>query len=116
MKTVTEHIRDSILKRVFGNGYKTADGPLKILDKQMCWKFLGLMGNRMIQGYFRYGYYKEHHRDLPQGIEDRLKLYRETKNKEYLLDIGNFAMIEFDHPFLEDTYFESVDDGVHVPD
>ena len=42
-----------------------------------------------------------HKVDAIASLRKRLHLYEETGNAEYLVDVANFAMIEFMHPSHE---------------
>lgn len=80
-------------------------------------QFETFMRNRLIMGAIRYG--KLHKPGKPiydrvESIHKRLQLYQETGNQEYLVDIANFALLEFEegkHPL---KHFSSVDDGIHA--
>jgi hypothetical protein len=57
------------------------------------------MRNRMTVGCYRYGNLNDP--DKPEynrigSIEKRLKQYKKTHNKEYLIDIANLCMCEFE--------------------
>lgn len=39
--------------------------------------------------------------------EERLRLYRETDNTEWLVDLANFAMIEYMHPSHPQAHFRA---------
>lgn len=41
------------------------------------------------------------------SAEERLRLYRETGNTEWLVDLANFAMIEFMHPSHPQAHFRA---------
>lgn len=61
--------------------------------------FIMYMKNRMIQGPFRYGFFRD--RDQPNydritSIQKRVKAYKQTRNSEFLVDIANLCMIEFE--------------------
>lgn len=90
----------------------------KLRVSQMSGKFIELMENRMILGTMRYGRWQEN-RDKGvkynrvASIRKRLDLFEKTGNTEYLVDVANLAMIEFeisDHP---NKHFSPVDDGDH---
>jgi hypothetical protein len=62
--------------------------------------FIQGMLNRMVHGFIKYGHLKRKE-DAPDSIkclEDRLKLYKKTGNTEWLIDVANFAMMEFKVP------------------
>lgn len=83
-------------------------------------EFEKLMRNRLLLGSIRYG--RMGHGSIPKGkprydrvnsIIKRIKLFEETGNAEYLVDVSNFALLlyeERDHP---NFHFESIDDGIH---
>ena len=41
------------------------------------------------------------------SAEERLRLYRETGNTEWLVDLANFAMIEYMHPSHPQAHFRA---------
>ena len=42
-------------------------------------------------------------------IQERLDLYNKTHNLEYLVDIANFAMLEYKHPSYPDASYTPQD-------
>lgn len=92
----------------------------KLANEQMSSRFIELMTNRMALGTLRYGRWQDNKKngvkyDRVGSIRKRLQLFEETGNSEYLVDIANFAMIEFeisDHPNLH--FSPKDDDGEHV--
>lgn len=42
-------------------------------------------------------------------IKERLELYEETHNTEYLVDVANFAMLEFMFPSFKDSSYIPTD-------
>lgn len=75
-------------------------------------KFIDGMLNRMEVSFQRYGALKD---GFPfkvsaiKTLELKLRKYKEEKNLEHLIDLANYAMIEFMHPSLEGAYFEATD-------
>ena len=70
-------------------------------DTEINERFLQGMINRMAVGRHRYGsiYGPEHfNRDMIKAIRDRLDFYEKTGGAEVLMDIANFAMIEYAVP------------------
>lgn len=105
-------------------GLPEEESPVKVdMDRlrkeQMSDRFLELMRNRMALGTLRYGRWQEHKSkgviyDRVGAMRLRLLLFEQTGNTEYLVDVANFAMIEFeisDHP---NKHFSPKDDGEHV--
>ena len=71
-------------------------------------QFLQGMLDRMAFGYHNYGpvqrSFPEHYNAI-KSLRQRLKKYRETGNTEWLMDVGNYAMIEFAHPRHKKAHF-----------
>ena len=69
-------------------------------------------------GAMRYETFDEKRRnnnyDCLGYIESKVEEYRQTRNKECLVDLANVAMIEFECPTIPDTHFTSTDDTNHV--
>lgn len=79
-------------------------------------KFEKLRLNRMILGFFRYGFITgntKRYDNIGSAIK-RLKKYQETGNSEFLVDAANLCMIEFTQENHENFHFESIDDGEHT--
>lgn len=80
-------------------------------------KFENLCRNRMILGALRYGRLNSPNKpkyDRIDSVFKRLKKYQETGNKEFLVDVSNLMLLEFEecnHPL---EHFNSIDDGEHV--
>jgi hypothetical protein len=75
-------------------------------------EFIQGMLNRMATSYFKYGKVSDAYPlkvNAFKSMEDRLKLYKTTKNKEYLIDAANFLMIEFMLPSIFGTFFKATD-------
>lgn len=80
-------------------------------------EFEDLMHHRLCFGAIRYG--RLHAKGKPkydrvQSMIKRLVNYRYSGNKEFLVDIANLCLLEFeecDHP---KAHFTSIDDGEHV--
>ena len=63
--------------------------------------FVQGMADRMAMSFFKYGAIAEaypHRVDAIGSLELRLKRYKMTGNTEELMDVANFAMIEFLRP------------------
>ncbi|MCM1008223.1 MAG: hypothetical protein NC485_09900 [Ruminococcus flavefaciens] len=66
------------------------------------------MQNAMVMSHYKYDWCSQTYPELAQAyksIEERLDLYKKTHNTEYLIDIANFAMIEFKHPSFKDAKY-----------
>lgn len=98
MKTVNNHIRERLL--AFAGVYSPRKLPSLDLLAKSEWsvEFEKLCRKYMIQGAFGYGRLGEEGKpqyDRIAAIIHRAKLYKETGNDEYLVDIANFCQLEF---------------------
>ena len=64
----------------------------------------------MVTSYYKYGkaalnYPKNV--DEIASLEQRLSLYKQTGNMDYLVDIANFAMLEFMFPRRKDAFYKA---------
>ena len=80
-------------------------------------EFETLMRNRLVMGALRYG--KLHDKGKPQydrvaSMLKRLNAYKESGNKEFLVDVANLCLLEFEECSHPKAHFSSVDDGDHV--
>lgn len=69
-----------------------------------------------MMGAFRYGLLRdkgESGYDMVGSLKRRVEMYKETGNVEYLADVANLALLEFEHPSHPDAHFEQQDDGEH---
>lgn len=84
----------------------------QILKKDWSESFIKGMENRIVTSHYKYGWMEKTYPELASAIESlkaRLRLYEKTHNTEYLMDIANFAMIEFMYPTFEDANFVPTD-------
>jgi hypothetical protein len=73
-------------------------------------RFERLMRNRLIQGALRYGrlgYPGKPPYDRIHGARKRLDQYVKTGNLEYLVDVANMALLEFEESKHPNQHFES---------
>ena len=88
-----------------------------ILRTEFSERFVEAMRNRMVASYYKYGPLASNvHRDNKQdnikimaNLYKRLALYEDTGNTEWLVDVGNFAMIEFMYPQHPRAHFRATD-------
>lgn len=70
------------------------------------------MKNAMLTSYYKYGEVKLNYPSLANAIESlklRIEKYEETGNADYLIDIANFAMIEFMYPGHPNAHYRPTD-------
>jgi hypothetical protein len=82
------------------------------LRTNFCERFADLMRAAMLVSAYKYGEVAEAYPDRVNALESlglRLAKYAETGNVEYLVDVANFAMIEFMHPAHPGAFFKSTD-------
>ena len=105
MKTITQHLRDRLL------GFLKPPPTLEELYRtEWAPSFEGFMRNRLVIGAFRYGKmgYKPDY-DYIGSLIERAELYRKTGNQEHLVDVANFAMLEFVDGKHPNKHMRSVD-------
>lgn len=75
--------------------------------------FSKMMQNRMMFGFYRYGLSQnaEQH-DAIKRLRAKLREYNQTGNTELLVDVANYAMMEFTNPEHEEAHFTSNDQGL----
>jgi hypothetical protein len=75
-------------------------------------KFHQLMDNAMMISFFKYGAVADAYPERVHALDSldiRLKKYAETGNVEYLIDVANFAMIEFMFPANPTAIYKATD-------
>lgn len=84
----------------------------QILARDWNKEFIQKMQNRILVSHHKYGWCSDTYPELAKAvdcIQERLDLYKKTGNTEYLIDVANFAMIEFKYPAVKDAYFKAED-------
>jgi hypothetical protein len=74
--------------------------------------FVQGMYDRMAVSYWKYGKVADAYPakvDAIASLHKRLERYAETGNTEWLMDVANFAMIEFMRPRHPQAHFEGTD-------
>ncbi len=70
------------------------------------------MKARMEMSFFKYGDFRDGYPkkiDWLKSLQQRLVKYAETGNADFLMDVANYAMIEFMAPAHPRAHFESTD-------
>lgn len=87
-----------------------------ILSTEWSYRFEKLQKSAMIMSYYKYGPIKKNHgendnnlMDAVVNLEKRLDMYKKTGNTEFLVDVANFAMIEFMSPQHPNSHFKGTD-------
>ena len=84
----------------------------QILKRDFSEAFVNKMKNAIETSHYKYGWASKTYPELAQAykcIEQRLELYRKTHNTEYLVDVANFAMLEFLYPAFPDSKYIPTD-------
>ncbi|MBR3963866.1 MAG: hypothetical protein IKJ80_00475 [Clostridia bacterium] len=84
----------------------------EILKRDFSEAFINKMRNAIETSHYKYGWASKTYPELAQAhkcIEQRLDMYRETHNTEYLVDVANFAMLEFLYPEFADARYTPTD-------
>lgn len=87
----------------------------EILKRDFSSAFVEKMKNAIETSHYKYGWAGKTYPELAQAykcIGERLEAYEKTHNKEYLIDVANFAMLEFLYPAFGDSkYIPTDSDG-----
>ena len=84
----------------------------EILKRDFSAAFVEKMKNAIEMSHYKYGFASKTYPELAQAykcIEQRLELYLKTHNTEYLVDVANFAMLEFLYPAFPDAAYAPTD-------
>ena len=84
----------------------------QILKRDFSQPFVEKMKNAIEMSHYKYGWANKTYPELAQAykcIRERLDLYEKTHNKECLVDVANFAMLEYLYPALQDSKYEPTD-------
>ena len=83
-----------------------------ILMRDFSNEFIEKMKNAIETSHYKYGWASKTYPELSQAIkcvQERLDIYNKTHNKELLIDIANFAMLEYLYPSYEDAKYVPTD-------
>lgn len=81
-------------------------------DSEFSEKFAQGMADRMAVSYHKYGLVSDAYPkkvDAIASLQKRLEKYAEDGNTEWLMDVANFAMIEFMYPRHKKAHFRATD-------
>lgn len=81
---------------------------------EFCREFIQGMADRMQTSWFKYGNVRDAYPqrvDAVGSLKKRLERYERDGNTEWLMDVGNFAMIEFMAPKHPNAHYRPTDSG-----
>ncbi len=84
----------------------------KILKSSFSEGFVNKMKNAIEMSHYKYGPAKKTYPELCKAYENivpRLELYLKDHNTEHLVDVANFAMLEFMFPSFPDSAYKGTD-------
>lgn len=84
----------------------------EILKRDFSETFVNKMKNSIWMSHYKYGFASDTYPELAQAykcVKQRLELYEQTHNTEYLIDVANFAMFEFLYPAFDDAGYKPAD-------
>ena len=88
----------------------------EILSTEWDYRFEELQKKAMIMSFYKYGAMsknhskEDNHMDAVANLKKRLEMYEKTGNTEFLVDVANFAMIEFKYPHHPEAHFKGTDE------
>ena len=87
-----------------------------ILKTEYSERFDTLRKKAMEVSYYKYGPLRKNYSeyscmDAIGNLKRRLEEYEKTGNTEFLVDVANFAMIEFMYPQVEGAHYKPTDSG-----
>lgn len=88
------------------------DSKEEIMKRDWSSEFVAKMERAIETSHYKYGWMSDTYPELAQAvkcIQERVDLYNKTHNLEYLVDIANFAMIEYKHPSYPDASYTPQD-------
>lgn len=88
------------------------DSKEEIMKRDWSGEFIAKMERAIETSHYKYGWMSDTYPELAQAvkcIQERLDLYNRTHNRDYLVDIANFAMIEYKHPSYSDAHYTPQD-------
>lgn len=81
-------------------------------DSEISVPFIQGMANRLVVSHFKYGSIAENYPDKVNALaslQQRIVEYLKTGNTEFLIDVANFALIEFMCPSVPEAHFRATD-------
>ena len=84
----------------------------EILKNDFSQEFINKMKNAIETSHYKYGWARKTYPELAQAYKcarERLDLYIKTGNKDYLVDVANFAMLEFLYPAIQGAHYSPTD-------
>ena len=88
------------------------DSKDNIMKRDWSTEFIAKMERAIETSHYKYGWMADTYPELAQAvkcIQERLDLYNKTHNLDYLVDIANFAMIEYKYPAYSDAHYTPQD-------
>jgi len=87
-----------------------------ILKTEWSTRFENLQKLAMENSFYKYGPLKDNYgkyecMEAIANLKKRLEAYEETGNTEFLVDVANFAMIEFMFPKHPNAHYKGTDSG-----
>lgn len=70
----------------------------RLPDSEISRAFLQGVVNRRAVGFHKYGSISRRDENYPSSIQNRLQLYLQDGNTEWLIDVATYAMLEFMNP------------------
>lgn len=88
------------------------DNREQILKRDFSAEFIEKMKNAIETSHYKYGFASKTYPELAQAYKcakERLEEYERSHNKEFLVDVANFVMLEFLYPAFPDAKYTPTD-------
>ncbi len=107
MKRIADHIREHLMNKT------PTLANLRDDVNAMCKRFEELTHNRLAIGRLRYGQKFIGAYNHLSRMSELVKEYKKTGNDELLIDLANYALLEFVYGAHPKKHFKATDDGKH---
>jgi hypothetical protein len=114
MKTLHDILRARLLSKVTPPKRVTLE---ELRRTEWSPQFERYMRNRLVMGALRYGRLGVTGKpvyDRVRSMVKRLSLYAISGNREYLVDVANLCLLEFEEGIHPNAHWAPSDDGEHV--
>jgi hypothetical protein len=89
---------------------------IEVLNQEYNFDFDEKRKLSMVESFYKYGSVKENYKtfktiDAVATLKKKLQMYEDTGNIDFLIDVGNYAMIEFTYSLHPNAHYFHTDTG-----